>query len=210
MTKAECIKNTFDVINKHTLGDFVTIRNFSDIPDKSSIKNDIDVMLSAKYLGKLEHALITKGFICHVDQLKYLYGAEPHMHFEQRELDVHFDIVTGLYYRSSNDLQMFVKVNDTLTKSMFDNKVAVDEIWINQPAPEDELVHLCCHAIFDKRLVKPAYAERINVLFTQCDHIKLTLLLTSAFYKVAKSIFNTIEQNQTSTLYDVYHSFNNY
>ena len=43
----------------------------------------------------------------------------------------------------------------------------VDEIWKFQPSPEDELVHLCCHAIFDKRLVKESYSKRIDELFKQ-------------------------------------------
>ena len=208
MNKIELINNTFDVISKLTDDNFVTIRNFHHIPEESSVENDIDVLIPSEYINNLTEELVKVGYRTQVDNLRYLYGAEPHIHYMTNEL--HFDIVTGLYYRSSNDLNTFVKINNELTDSMMKNKVKVNGVWRYQPSAEDELVHLCCHAIFDKRLVKESYSKRIDELFSDCDEEKLKWLLERAFYKVSNNIFEDIKNNRTSEIYNSYISFIDY
>ena len=132
MNKIELINHTFNIISKVTNDNFVTIRNFHHIPDESSIENDIDVLIPTEYINDLTEELNKVGYRTQVDNLKYLYGAEPHIHYMTNEL--HFDIVTGLYYRSSNDLNIFVKINNELNDSMMKNKVKVDGVSI----PTDE------------------------------------------------------------------------
>ena len=208
MNKIELINYTFDVISKLTDDNFVTIRNFHHIPEESSVENDIDVLIPSEYINNLTEELVKVGYRTQVDNLRYLYGAEPHIHYMTNEL--HFDIVTGLYYRSSNDLNTFVKINNELTDSMMKNKVKVNGVWRYQPSAEDELVHLCCHAIFDKRLVKESYSKRIDELFSDCDEEKLKWLLERAFYKVSNNIFEDIKNNRTSEIYNSYISFIDY
>ena len=208
MNKIELIKQTFEKISNITDDNFVTIRNFHHIPEESSIENDIDVLIPSKYIDDLTKELNVMGYNTQIDNLQYLYGAEPHIHYMGN--GVHFDIVTGLYYRSSNDLNMFVKINDELTESMMDDKVKVNDIWKWQPAPEDELVHLCCHAIFDKRLVKESYAKRIDYLFKDCDETKIKWLLEKSFFKVSDTIFDNIKNNKTNEIYKSYISFIDY
>lgn len=208
MNKTKLIEYTFDKISELTNNNFVTIRNFNDIPEESSVENDIDVLVPSEYINSLTEELSKVGYRTQVDNLKYLYEAEPHIHYITNE--VHFDVVTGLYYRSSNDLNIFVKINDELTESMMKNKVKVENVWKYQPSPEDELVHLCCHAIFDKRLVKESYANRIDNLFGECDETKLKWLLERAFFKVSENIFKDIKNNKTTEIYKSYISFINY
>ena len=105
---------------------------------------------------------------------------------------------------------MFVKINDELTESMVKDKVKVNDVWRWQPAVEDELVHLCCHAIFDKRLVKESYAKRIDYLFKDCEEEKVKWLLDKAFYKVSDTIFENIKNNKTTEIYNSYISFTDY
>ena len=90
------------------------------------------------------------------------------------------------------------------------SKVKVDGVWKYQPSAEDELVHLCCHAIFDKRLVKESYAKRIDYLFKDCDEEKVKWLLDKAFYKVSGTIFKNIKNNKTTEIYNSYISFIDY
>ena len=90
------------------------------------------------------------------------------------------------------------------------NKVKVNGVWRYQPSAEDELVHLCFHAIFDKRLVKESYSKRIDELFSDCDEEKLKWLLERAFYKVSNNIFEDIKNNRTSEIYNSYISFIDY
>ena len=110
MSKIKLIEQTFEKISELTNDNFVTIRNFHHIPEESSMENDIDVLIPSEYIENLSKELNSMGYNIQIDNLQYLYGAEPHIHFMGN--DVHFDIVTGLYYRSSNDLNMFVKIND--------------------------------------------------------------------------------------------------
>ena len=208
MNKIELINHTFDVISKVTNDNFVTIRNFHHIPEKSSIENDIDVLVPSEYINSLTEKLSKVNYRVQIDNLRYLYGAEPHIHYMTN--DVHFDIVTGLYYRSSNDLNTFVSANIELNESMMGSKVKVDGVWKYQPSAEDELVHLCCHAIFDKRLVKESYAKRIDYLFKDCDEEKVKWLLDKAFYKVSGTIFKNIKNNKKTEIYNSYISFIDY
>ena len=108
-----------------------------------------------------------------------------------------------------NELFIF-DTGEAIQQSMMKNKVKVDGVWKYQPSAEDELVHLCCHAIFDKRLVKESYAKRIDELFGNCDEEKLKWLLERAFYKVSNNIFEDIKNNRTSEIYNSYISFIDY
>ncbi len=209
MTKEELIQSTFKSINKITFNSFVTLRNFDLIPNESSIENDIDVLIPKEYLSDVIDAW-KNNYVIYQDQNPCLYGAEPHYHFKNTDLGVHFDIVTGLYYRSSNDSNLFVKVNDKLEKSMLKDKIDVDKIWLSQPSIEDELVHLACHCIFDKRKVTQRYEERMNYLFKHCKKEKLINLLEIAFYKTSKLIFQSISLGNSSEIYENYISFTDY
>ena len=164
------------------------------------------VLVPSEYINSLTEKLSKVNYRVQIDNLRYLYGAEPHIHYMTN--DVHFDIVTGLYYRSSNDLNTFVSANIELNESMMGSKVKVDGVWKYQPSAEDELVHLCCHAIFDKRLVKESYAKRIDYLFKDCEKVKW--LLDKAFYKVSGTIFKNIKNNKTTEIYNSYISFIDY
>ena len=210
MTKIEFIRKTFEIIDKITDGNFVTMRNFDDIPDNSTLKNDIDVMVPRQYIPPIAEKLNPMGYNVIQDQLQYMYGAEPHIHFESKDMDIHFDMVTGLYYRSSNDLNLFINISDVLTNSMFVNKVKVDDIWMYQASPEDEIVHLCCHSVFDKRKTKPKYSQRINELFENSNKNKVKELLDLSFYMVSDTIYDAIVKKDTSDLYKTYISYSNY
>ena len=93
---------------------------------------------------------------------------------------------------------------------MLKYKLRADEIWLSQPAPEDELVHLACHCIFDKKKVTKRYEERINYLFEYCQREKLIKLLEIAFYKTSQIIFHNISRGNSSKIYENYISFTNY
>ena len=72
---------------------------------------------------------------------------------------------------------------------MIVNKVKVDEIWKRQPAPEDELVHIICHCIFDKRKVSQKYINRIQFLLTVIEAFaKSSSLITIALVTVEDAV----------------------
>ena len=117
MRQIKLISDTFEIINDVTKGNFVTIRNFDLIPDNSSIENDIDVLVPKSYINLLLDTVKSFNYNVYSDGNPCLYGAEPHLHFKSNEDDVHFDIVTGLYYRSTNDINLFVDELKNLNKT---------------------------------------------------------------------------------------------
>ena len=125
------------------------------------------------------------------------------------KLDVKFDIVTGLYYRSINDKMLWIPINKEVQKSMIANKIDVDEIWRSQPSSEDELIHLLCHCIFDKRKVSQKYIDRINYLLKNINEDKVKYLMERAFYASWESVYNKMKTNP-SKLYEEYVEYTNY
>ena len=161
MQKTKLISDTFETINRVTHGSFVTLRNFDLIPDKSSIENDIDVLIPKRDIDSVVEAVRSFSYTIYRDGNPCLYGAEPHLHFKNYDVGVHFDIVTGLYYRSTNDSNLFVNIDTRLADSMLSNRLFVDTTYKNIPDVNDEFVHLVAHCIFDKHEVTERYEIRI-------------------------------------------------
>lgn len=201
--KQELITETFTVIND-ICDQFVTLRNFDHIPGNCTIDNDIDVLIPGTYMADITAALQSLGYSVRTDNLSYLYGAEPHIHFLNSEKDVHFDTVTGLYYRSLSDDNIFVNVDKRLLESMLSNRVECKECWMYKPAPEDYLTHICCHVIFDKKLCTDKYADIIHAEFRNCDKEKLSNLFNYAFYTMGDTLLKCIESNEAKYLFDNY------
>ena len=210
MTKSDFIKQCFDAIDQITIGQFVTLRGFDEIPDQVAVNNDIDIMVCGSHvIEPLNHHFSQMGFTLNVDNHTYLYGAEPHFQFINHQMDTKFDIVTGLYYRSMNDKMTWIPINKEVEKSMMINKVKVEEMWKKQPSVEDELVHILCHCIFDKRDMKEKYISRIHYLFDKSEKTKLKTLLEKAFYSFSEKIYDNMIEN-TRELSNLYLTYNTY
>jgi len=210
LTKYELIKICFDIIQQVTNNQFVTLRGFDEIPEQISLKNDVDVMVCGSHIIPfLDTQFKQLGFTLFVDNHSYMYGAEPHYQFVNKDKDVKFDLVTGLYYRSSNDKMLWIPINKEVQRSMISNKINVDEIWKIQPSSEDELVHILCHCIFDKRKTSQKYIDRISVLLKETNEDQLKYLLEKAFYASWETVYKTMKTNPLN-LYNEYIQYTNY
>ena len=210
MNKKELIETCFNVIEQVTCRHFITLRGFDEIPDQVSINNDIDIMVCGNHvIPMLDENLKQLGFTLHIDNHSYMYGAEPHYQFFNENMDVKLDIVTGLYYRSISDKMLWIPINKEVQKSMMANKVNVNEIWKQQPSYEDELIHILCHCIFDKRKVSQKYTNRIKYLLKHVDKNKIKSLMERAFYASWEPVYNTMNTDPTN-LYESYISYTNY
>lgn len=212
MNKIQLIKETFDKINELTGGKFVVIRNYNEIPDNSSIDNDIDILIPKDFDKKItEYYFGKQNFYVYKDNNSCLYGAKNHLHLKNKELNVHFDVVDGLYYRSLNNINLFIKINDILSESMVRNRIRVPNvIWKYKPNYEDELCHLCCHTIFDKREVSDKYAEQMEFLFKKANKFKLKFLLEKAFFKAHEIIYSSLKQGDFKKIYENYITYKDY
>lgn len=210
LNKKELIKNCFNIIQQVTNKQFVTLRGFDEIPDQISVNNDIDIMVCGSHIIPfLDQTFKNLGFTLYVDNHSYMYGAEPHYQFVNNKLDVKLDIVTGLYYRSINDKMLWIPINKEVQKSMIANKINVEEMWKSQPSPEDELVHIVCHCIFDKRKTTQKYIDRIKFLLTIINEDKVKYLMERAFYASWTSVYNLLKTDPTN-LYKEYIQYTNY
>jgi len=216
MTKIELIKDTFNKLDEKF--EFVTLRNFHHIPDMSSCDNDIDIIIKKENYDAVNQFLKDLGYDVYYDNTlprinvvhKYIYGAMSHLHAVNRKMDVHFDVVCGLYYRSLEDINIFVGGFESLENSLWENKISVDACYKYRTSDEDLLSHLVCHCIFDKRKVTHKYENRILELYSKSDKNKLKELFDLSFYKASDYILSLIESGNIKNLYKNYIQYSNY
>ena len=92
---------------------------------------------------------------------------------------------------------------------MMVNKISVDKMWMKQPSPEDELIHILCHCIFDKREVSKKYVNRIGELLDVVDDDTVKTLMERAFYLSWEKVFDTMKSNPLK-LYKEYITYVDY
>lgn len=210
MNKETLINKTFDIISQITNDRFVTLRNYDLIPDNSSIENDIDLLVPSIFIQDLATSLSKFEYQIYQDSNQCMYGAESHVHFKHNQLDVHFDVTTGLYYRSIANSNIFINIDNKLTDSMLNNKKIIDTIFKNIPNPNDEIVHLICHCIFDKNNTPQRYKNKILELVDTVNHNQVKKLLDLIFYKASDMIFNKIINRDIEDLFESYITFKEY
>jgi hypothetical protein len=209
MNKVEIIKHTFEELDKNF--EFLTLRNFHLIPEQASCDNDIDLLVHKRDYEKVAAFMQDLGYEITYDQgYEYLYGAVSHIHCVNREKDVHFDIVAGLYYRSLANPQIFVGGFEDLERSMWENKVNSDACWKYEPSIEDQLTHICSHSIFDKRKVTSSYENKIKELYEISDKERLTRLFEMSFFKVASHLLTIIKGGDCTNLFNEYVGYSQY
>ncbi len=210
MDKQTLITNTFTDISEVTNGKYVTLRNYDLIPESSSMENDIDILITPIFVQEVVDKIKPYGYNIYQDNNSCLYGAQPHIHFKHNSLDVHFDVTTGLYYRSIADNNIFVNIDNRLTKNIINNKVEVEKVYKNIPHPNDEIVHLVCHCIFDKRKTTERYEKQILNLVDQITPQEVKNTLSLIFYKATDMLFTKIINKDVKDLFESYITFKDY
>lgn len=210
MTKETLILKTFESIEKITNSRFVTLRNYDLIPDESSIENDIDLLIPLVYIQDLSNKLSEFNYDIYQDNNPCMYGAIPHVHFKHNQLDVHFDVTTGLYYRSIANKNIFINIDNKLTDKILNNKKSINTVFKYIPNPNDEIVHLVCHCIFDKNKTTERYEKKILELVDNINPTQVKQLLNLVFYKASDMIFNKILDKDVKNLFESYITFKDY
>ena len=170
----------------------------------------MDIIIENFKEKNLKKYLISESFDCRVDNFNYLYGAKPHYHFTNKKLDLHLDIVEGSYFCSLDSFETFVPLDDELQESFFHNRLKVNKIWLYQPSKEDELLHLVCHCLFDKRKFKKKHIERIMEIKNQIDLGLFKKMLTICFKKADKKIYELLENNEFDFFYEKFIGLESY
>ena len=207
--KDNIVKSIFNYLVNEQL-DYVVLRNFEDIPEKLSMENDLDLLINKSEMHFFDKIIRSFGFELYKDKGVYLYGAQPHYHYIFTDINLHLDVVDGLYYKSPLDENCFVKIDNILQKSILEKKLEVDNFWKYRPSYEDLVTHLCCHCIFDKKQVDNKYAYIIENEYKKCSEYTLSSYLKKVFFKASNMVLECIKNRQTSMMYERYTKFKDY
>ena len=210
MNKEKTIKNIFTELVSQDVK-YVVLRNY-DFILTSSLIDDIDLLINSEDFSKAEKIFLNHSFDLYYDSdvdYTYLYNSRPHAHFTNKALDIHFDVVQGLYYRSLDEEQ-WVPIASIFQERILKNRIKVNGFWGFQPATADEFIHLACHAIYDKKKLSEKYFLRLNDLLIKSDSDSLKNDLKHVFYSYGKFFYEKIEDNIYKDLFQSYISFKDY
>ena len=159
-TKRNFFNNFFKFLEEKEFK-YVVLRSYRNI-ENCTIEDDLDILIDdyeneiiKSYLGNL-------NFSMRKDNFDYLYGAKPHIHYTNKKIDIHLDIVDGLYYCSLNDNTTIVSTDDEISNSILNNRKRYENFFI--PSIEDELLHLVSHCFYDKKKFSLKHINTINDL----------------------------------------------
>jgi hypothetical protein len=205
------LRSIFKLFEENSI-DYIVLRGFTDIPDKVSYTNDLDLLCSEKDKKKI--ALIFKklDYSFYLDSKRnnlYLYHALPHFHYRNKKKDIHIDIVFNLSYRSPNKGE-WVSVHEEIQESIWLNKVVVEQFWLFQPSYLDEFIHLICHSVFDKKEFRQKDIQRINEIYLHIDKRKVLYLFNLIFFKYSSTLLEQIDSMEYDSIIPNYLKFKDY
>lgn len=211
--KSQLVTKIFNELDSMGV-DYVTLRGFELIPDKISIKRDVDLLVHPDSVSAANKIFIDNGFVIiqtpgEPANTIYLYDAVPSIFFIHNTLDIAFHLVQELSYRSLNKGEI-VPVDKELQTSIFENKRYVDEIWKYAPSFEDEMLMLICRCIYDKKTVSLPYKAKIEKLFGVISPEKLHKYCKLVFQKFTFLLLSLVENKKTEYIVEKYNTFCDY
>lgn len=211
-TKGNILKEIFSAFDEHCI-EYIMLRKHDCKPDTFSIKNDIDLLCKKEQRKAIKHVFSERRFSFYQDSaLKnvYLYGVSAHEHFINKKDDLHFDVVYKLSYRSINRGE-WIPVHDDLQQDIWNNKIVCNgAYWKCVPSHLDELIHILCHCLLDKRDINDHYRTRIKELLRFVSIDDLIAKLSLVFFKFTPALIEHINRNNFEGLFDKYISFKEY
>lgn len=211
MNKQEILTKVFTQLTNLKI-DYIVLRNHKSIPNSITLSNDLDIICKREQRKELIKLLKYFGFKFRPDgrfRNIYLYGTYPHDHFRSNKIDLHIDIVYNLSYRSTNKGE-WVPAHAEIQQSIWKNITYSDTIWKCEPSKEDELVHIIAHSILDKRVITPAYSNRITELLKNVDIVKVLSLLEHLFFAFTPHLIQLLQNKEFENVFNKYISFGDY
>lgn len=209
--KYNYLRKTFDALQADDIL-FLILRSPDYIPVNCSIKNDIDLIIHPSYIQAASKVFLQLGYSHYRDQTtnnSHLYNSRPHDHFLISSLDIHIDVVQGLYYSSLNNDEK-VPIHKKLQELIFDRRRYVQDCWKCIPHVNDLFTHIVCHAIFDKKVLSPHYSELLNRLFPYIDKQTIEDELKDVFFAFTPTLLNYFDEGCTTDLIQNYLRFSDY
>jgi len=209
--KEDTIIRVFEQLEKEGVN-FVTLRGFHIIPNNVSIQRDIDLLIQPQTIDIASKIFADFGFTCFngaQPNEQFLYETHPNLWFDHLKLDIRFDVVRELAYKSLNNNEM-VPVDKKLQRTIFEDKRRVDKIWKYMPSFEDEFVMLVCRCIFDKRTVPDLYKNRIEDIYQKLDPVKKSEYCGLVFQRYTPLLLSTVQKGESEVIFEKYVTFKDY
>lgn len=211
ITKKQLIESIFNLFIENNIS-YVILRNTGEIPIFNTIENDIDILVHPDDACKAHKIIIDHGLSHQKDSFtnkQMLYGSKPHDHYRSKKLDIHLDIVNGLYYTSPNNGEK-VSISKNLQNLIFDRRIFTYDIWRSIPHQNDLFLHIFCHALFDKQYFSSDYCIILEELIMLTDKDDLIKELEAIVFRFAKVAYETILNHRTTELVNLYLKYKNY
>ena len=209
MTKMELIQALCRDFQQNSV-ELIVLRKSGRIPGQLTLAEDIDILCHRQGREKIKRIFKAHGFLFTSEDVTeniYLYGSFPHDYFTHQQAAICFDAAYSLSYRSLNRGE-WIPVSGSIQRSIWEHKRHNNFFFV--PSETDELLHLICHCLLDKRAVDAYYEKRIGELFAKAQQKELAVMLEKIFQKFSPRIVELISGGDQSRLFEEYITFRDY
>lgn len=219
-SRNEIISNVIKILDD---SDNCCVLRKAEFVFKSSMSDDIDILVTSEINYKLWIYLKTVGFKRKKDSHffnNYLYGSQPHIHYFNKGLDLHFDCVMGIYHKSLHSLSYpGFKVTHWIPLDQFiqeESRKTIKYQYIEKTripclSHEVELVHLVSHILLDKYgMVSEYYKRRIKYLLACVDIQRVEKMLELVFFSFTQKLLDYLKEGNLDTIYSNYLRYGEY
>ena len=212
MNNTTQISEIFSYLNSNNI-DFIILRKQELILENIE-NNDIDLLISFSDLKKVINVFKNKKLLTYTDNKFnniYLYGAKPHKHFYNKELNINFDISFDISYKSINQRE-FIPINDSDLDYIWEKKIKIqkENFYYFKMDDNSQLTHLISHCIFNKNNFSDYYSKKIIQLLDNIDEKIFLKMLEITFYKFSKKLLELLKSHKFEVIFEDYLSFKEY
>jgi len=206
--KRSLLEKIFDALLDEKIR-YVVLRNAGDIPVRCSVENGVVLAVHPEDMSRA-HTLLLKHLPEHyrdaLTRAGLLHGALPADHYLLRPVDLHFEVVQGLYYTGRNRADKMALAGP-LQESLFRRRRFVYDFWHFIPHEMDLFIHLLSHSLLDKNSLSPFYKTELENMVVHLDERHLLKELGLALPGFAEKALELIKSGNGHMLPGEYKIF---
>lgn len=183
------------------------------IPNKIDESKDIDLVIYPHHKAEFHKFMKAEGFKKERhpwdfgNNFVFLYAMDKFEFYAKEGMRI--DVCYQLACRST-DHGEWVPIDQVIQKSAWENRKRNERYSYYQLSSEDEFVHLITRCIFDKKVFKEEYRNRLHFLYQQIDKEDVRMKLSMVVFRYADSLLNQIENGEYDKICDNYLRFTEY
>ena len=207
------ILDFFNLLNSYQIN-YVLLRNIdNELPFNFKGNKDIDILVHSDSKGDLYNMMREKGWkkllhpLSNRDDYKFLYAMDEFDFFSNTKLNI--DVCYQLACRSTNKGE-WMPLDKKINSSVWENKQKDNKFHWYTMNTEDQLIHLLCRCIFDKKMFPVGYLNKINELYFIAKKKILYCKLELIFFKFTPYLIDHINNNDFADIIVKYLQFTKY